>query len=431
MSLKEKAKGAVINALLGERTLSLRRKLDSIRNRTHRVTFYYQADDPYSHVLAQLMPELVARYPIDLDAVVVPSPTAEANPEPELRTSFAARDARELARYYEIEFPAGAETPDASHVDLANRVLLHKRALPEQLTAMQEVGDALWSGDQRRLEELQSGLGGVAPPEVEAALDESSAKLRSSGHYQGGMLQYGTEWYWGLDRVHYLEKRLEAEDLGTAESVVRRRDITPRDELREENGKIPLDFYYSFRSPYSHIAVGRMIRLRDRYPIDLRVKPVLPMVMRGLPVPRAKQLYIIQDVKREAKRLGVPFGRVCDPVGLGVERAFSIFPYAVREGRAAEFLESAGTGCWAEALDLAADADLRGVVERVGLDWAEAERSMKDDSWRKLAEENREALFGIGLWGVPSFKLGDYTTWGQDRIWILEDKLRRFGNPTS
>jgi hypothetical protein len=31
----------------------------------------------------------------------------------------------------------------------------------------------------------------------------------------------------------------------------------------------------------------------------------------------------------------------------------------------------------------------------------------------------------IGLWGVPSFRVGDLALWGQDRLDILADRLRR------
>jgi 2-hydroxychromene-2-carboxylate isomerase len=40
-----------------------------------------------------------------------------------------------------------------------------------------------------------------------------------------------------------------------------------------------------------------------------------------------------------------------------------------------------------------------------------------------LAERNRQDLFNQGLWGVPSWKLGDFVTWGYDRRWMIEKLL--------
>lgn len=44
-----------------------------------------------------------------------------------------------------------------------------------------------------------------------SAIGTASADLRREtlGHYSGAMLYYGGEWYWGIDRLHYLEARLE------------------------------------------------------------------------------------------------------------------------------------------------------------------------------------------------------------------------------
>jgi 2-hydroxychromene-2-carboxylate isomerase len=44
-----------------------------------------------------------------------------------------------------------------------------------------------------------------------------------------------------------------------------------------------------------------------------------------------------------------------------------------------------------------------------------------------MAEQNRNALTALGLWGVPALHLhlpkGGCTVWGQDRLWALEDAL--------
>jgi 2-hydroxychromene-2-carboxylate isomerase len=193
-----------------------------------------------------------------------------------------------------------------------------------------------------------------------------------------------------------------------------------------------LEFFPSLRSPYTAIAMRRVLELPKRLPVDLALRPVLPMGMRGLPVPRAKQLYIALDTKREAELAGEPFGRMCDPVGRPVERAFSLFPWAREQGRAADLLQAFAHAAFAEGIDTGTDSGLRHVVERAGLSWAEARTHVDtDDAWREELEENRRAMFASGLWGVPSFRiLGDdgqpiFCTWGQDRIWLVDRELRR------
>ena len=43
---------------------------------------------------------------------------------------------------------------------------------------------------------------------------------------------------------------------------------------------LSFDLYWSFRSPYSYLATTRIVRLRARYDVEVRVKPVLPLAVR-------------------------------------------------------------------------------------------------------------------------------------------------------
>jgi 2-hydroxychromene-2-carboxylate isomerase len=136
-----------------------------------------------------------------------------------------------------------------------------------------------------------------------------------------------------------------------------------------------------------------------------------------------KQLYIVRDAAREAQRLGIDFGSICDPLGQGVEHAIAIAHAA--GPRMLDFVRSAMRGSWAEARDLASYVDLRAVTERAGIDWDAAKAAIAGTAWREWAKTAADDLALAGLWGVPCFKIGDYATWGQDRIDFLEDRLRR------
>jgi 2-hydroxychromene-2-carboxylate isomerase len=149
------------------------------------------------------------------------------------------------------------------------------------------------------------------------------------------------------------------------------------------------------------------------------------MVTRGLPVPQVKRMYIVRDAKREADRLGVPFGELCDPLGRGIDNCLSIQHWANERGAGMAFAKSAMRGIWAEARDVADYVDLRYIVERAALPWDEAQKSLESLDGAKMAQDNAADLNGIGLWGVPSFRVGDFVAWGQDRLPLLADRLRR------
>jgi 2-hydroxychromene-2-carboxylate isomerase len=425
-------KTRAVALITSEATLALRRKLYEIRRRlmaeVHVVTFYHRVDDPYSHLLAQVLPDLLERFEIRLDHRLVPAPAAEMAPEPALLAGFGLRDCAELGRYHELEFDPAWRLPPAALSARAAAILAAASDTAAFVALAPEVGRALWSGAAERLEALAAEHGAADGEVVARALADGAAELEKQGHYQGAMLHYGGEWYWGVDRLSWLEERLE--ELGLARRAeawralrLRPRALLPGDEF-EAGAEVGLDFYLSFRSPYTFLAMARVLDLVERYPVRFTAKPVLPMLMRGLPVPRAKQLYILGDAAREARRLGLPFGNFADPLGPGVERCMAIFPHAERQGRVVEYLRATFEGIWIEALDAASDDGLATMVERAGLDWEEARAHLGDESWRQMAERNQRDLAAQGLWGVPSFALGRYAAWGQDRLWIVEQKLK-------
>ena len=177
-----------------------------------------------------------------------------------------------------------------------------------------------------------------------------------------------------------------------------------------------VDWYYSFRSPYSYLSGARGFELADEYDIDLHFRGVIPMMMRGESVPRSKRIHTLRDVKCEADRLGIPFGRTHDPLGEAATRTLAVSEYANDQGRSREFVLSASTGTWAQAMDLATDEDMRVVCERAGLDWEGCVAAMNDPAIAARVEANTQELVDIGHWGVPVFVFRGEQFWGQDRI---------------
>lgn len=430
MSAKTRAIGAVLNACLSSRPAkhalySFARKLTFGRRRAR---IYYRADDPYSHLLAQVAPRLASTFGMVVEIVPVAQPGLSANPAPEMLARHAIRDAAIVAESYGLSFPKGAEPPPADRVRRAHAVLLEPRPAGANMELAVELGEAVWGGDGQTVGRLVERYGGISGESVRPALEANYAALERAGHYQPGMLHYGGDWYWGIDRLCHLEARLRREgldgslELSSGPSPLLASLIGPG-----TAGARRLELFVSFRSPYSYLAIPQIIALRDRHDVEVKVRPVLPMVMRGLAVPRAKKLYIAQDTKREADRLGIPFGRVCDPLGKGIGYCMAVF-FHCADGREIEldFLHSVGRGIWSEACDVSHIPDLVYLAERAGISEAEVRSAISDRSWKEPAGANRDALTELGLWGVPSFQIGSYATWGQDRIALVEAEIARF-----
>ncbi len=254
------------------------------------------------------------------------------------------------------------------------------------------------------------------------ALAKGARERKRLGHYLGGTFHFEGEWYWGLDRLGYLEDRLAGIGWQEADHFVPRREATlqPATPARQP----VLEAFISLRSPYSYIAMERLMALADAHKAALRLRPVLPMVMRGLPVPTAKRLYIVRDTKREAERLGVPFGLIADPVGRPAERVLAVTFHALKQGKGAAFAHSFLKGVFAEGIDAGTRSGLLKLCKRAGLKATDMDAALVDQSWREEAEANREALLALGIWGVPAFRVDDRPAhWGQDRLWAVEQEM--------
>jgi 2-hydroxychromene-2-carboxylate isomerase len=188
-----------------------------------------------------------------------------------------------------------------------------------------------------------------------------------------------------------------------------------------------VEFFFSFRSPYSYLAGPRAFALGERFDIELAFRGVIPMVMRGQSVPREKGLHTLRDVDREARRLGMPFGRIHDPLGQGAMRCLVVSEHAVDVGREREFVLAASRAIWGEAVDVSLDAGLRPICERAGLDWAGCEVALASPSMLARVDANTAALGELGHWGVPVFLFAGELFWGQDRIEDLEVALADAG----
>ena len=155
----------------------------------------------------------------------------------------------------------------------------------------------------------------------------------------------------------------------------------------------------------------------------------MPMLMRGIPAPRAKQRYIITDAGREGRAHGAPFGRIVDPFGDPVKRAFALFPGAAAAGLDMEYVSAYLDAAWFEGVDITTEKGLRTVTTKAGIDWESLEPASRQENWEAKLEENLNAMLEEDLWGVPSFRVSGgnkdeaFACWGQDRIWRVENEI--------
>jgi 2-hydroxychromene-2-carboxylate isomerase len=246
------------------------------------------------------------------------------------------------------------------------------------------------------------------------------------------MFYYGGEWYWGVDRLYHLEQRFA--DLGIDRKAAEK-PLVPRPVIEppalKDDGRLTLEIYPSLRSPYTAISFDRAVQLARDTGVNLVVRPVLPMVMRGVPATRQKGIYIFLDTAREARAAGVPFGNFYDPIGNPARNGYSLFSWASEQGKGIELISAFLRCAFAEGVNLNKTGGLQKVVEKAGLNWSQAAQIVGQSGWEDTLENNRLAMYNSGLWGVPSFRLLDaageqiLALWGQDRLWLIAREIQR------
>ncbi len=210
---------------------------------------------------------------------------------------------------------------------------------------------------------------------------------------------------------------------------------------------LQVDLFWSFRSPYSYLAVPRVVALEAEYEVQFRVRPVYPLAVRDASFfQRVDPLfgpYLFRDTARIAEYLRLPFGWPRpDPVVVETQaqRIATHQPYihrltrlgihATEAGRGLPFINEVSKLIWGGSVSGWDQSDhLARAAERAGLDLATMERDIAagPEAYERLIEQNQTALQAAGHWGVPTFVFDGEPFFGQDRIELLVWRLKQQG----
>jgi len=433
--MNRKLRSVFLTVILDSRFIALKRALAELRRMLtfrHRVVHVFlQLDDPYSYVLSYYLDRVAQRYTkVAFRFYLCQALSGEFMPQPDMLAEYAVTDSRLLAQEFGVPFLDIGDAPAVEYRRPLLDFLADEHGEEDFVQTFTKVLAIYWRGDSEGAARL-IGRAGSDQDSTNVLVGKNQLLLRKMGHYNCATMYYAGEWYWGVDRLLYLTERFDGQGLNRFKEPLP--ELQSLEQAMQMNLPAtvpgaaedlpPLEMFYSFRSPYSYLALTRVFKIVDAFGLKLSVRPVLPMVMRGLSVPKSKLIYIANDANREAQRLEVPFGKIADSVGEGAERCIAAFYYAESQGKERDFMYIAGQAIWSRAIDVATDEGMQIVAKRAGLFWPDVKAAIEDDEWREKVEANRESLTEAGLWGVPSFRIGELALWGQDRDWLLARKI--------
>ena len=188
--------------------------------------------------------------------------------------------------------------------------------------------------------------------------------------------------------------------------------------------------YFSFRSPYSWLAMYRLGKIIDDLPVEMDFIPVFPPPgMRTSAESDARKLaYIRQDVKRFADAYGLA---VCfpDPFDVRWLIPHSAFLCAHDAGKGLVFCNALYRARFSAGNNIAKTEVIRQVANDCGLDGEIIAKAGRDKMYHERVLSGMANLSESNVFGVPTFFYNDKQYWGNDRLeWLLRDIYRERGN---
>ena len=209
-----------------------------------------------------------------------------------------------------------------------------------------------------------------------------------------------------------------------------------------------IDLYFSYRSPYSYLILPRMLKLKEKYDIDINFKVVYPIAIRMPEWFEGKNFFTffffkMIDMRLQAKKLGIPFTSKLkpDPIRQNIMtgKISSHQPYifdichlgqmAQMKGVGMEFAFEVSSLIFGGVENWNTDENLSEAAKKVGLDLTQLRESVNVHEEEIIGQikQNQVDQLNAGHHGVPLTVIGDKHFFGQDQFDKIMKTLKENG----
>ena len=209
-----------------------------------------------------------------------------------------------------------------------------------------------------------------------------------------------------------------------------------------------IDLYFSYRSPYSYLILPRMLKLKEKYDIEINFKVVYPIAIRMPEWFEGKNFFTffffkMIDMRLLAKKLGIPFTSKLkpDPIRQNIMtgKISSHQPYifdichlgqmAQMKGVGMEFAFEVSSLIFGGVENWNTDENLSEAAKKVGLDLNQLRESVNVHEQEIIGQikQNQVDQLNAGHHGVPLTVIGDKHFFGQDQFDKIMKTLKENG----
>lgn len=189
-----------------------------------------------------------------------------------------------------------------------------------------------------------------------------------------------------------------------------------------------VEFFFDFGSPTTYLAWTQLPRVAAEAGARIHWRPMLlggVFKASGNQSPvniPSKGRYMLQDLARFATRYGVP---------MAFNPFFPINTLALMRGAAGyldspqfpTYVKAVFEALWVQRLNMGKPEVIAQVLSAAGLDPAEFQRLIEDPAVKDRLKANTEEAVQRGVFGAPSFFVGDELHFGQDRLDFVAEAL--------
>jgi len=191
------------------------------------------------------------------------------------------------------------------------------------------------------------------------------------------------------------------------------------------------EFWFDFGSSASYLAWTQLPALETATGAKAIFKPMLLGAVfqatgnqSPVTVP-AKGKYIFADFERFARRYGVPFKRnPFFPINTLLLMRGAIVLQIKGDTRFTDYCRAVFNAIWAESLNMNDPATAAEALRKAGFDAHALVASANEQATKDALKAATQIAVERGVFGAPTFFVGDQMFWGQDRLDFVKEALR-------
>jgi 2-hydroxychromene-2-carboxylate isomerase len=192
-----------------------------------------------------------------------------------------------------------------------------------------------------------------------------------------------------------------------------------------------VEFFFDYGSPFSYLADTRLADLAKRTDAVLTYRPMLlGAVLKAtgnsspMAVP-AKGAYMAVELERWAQRYGVSFKSSPFSFRSNTLRLMRGAVASQRLNIFAQYHRAIFEAVWGQPLDLGEEGIFRDLLRQAAIDPEQLLRTMAEQETKDGLRRNTDEALERGVFGAPTFFVGNQMFWGNDRLDWVEAALHR------